>query len=752
MPRKKTTVSNNKKIVQKQNSRKRIREDIIAIVLFTLAVFFYLALKQYQGLPQDNEIIGIIGIYLILFLETIFGQATLLVPIFLLLWAIHIAVFKRYWSIRMWGITLLIMSILISKSIYSIPGGLNPLEAGMKGLGGGYLGGIIAFVLNKLLGYIGSLILLSLTYILAILLIFEKTISEIYHLILMILKKIWSKISDFSFYESDESDESEVSQEIIKPTISKRSNEALIIDNLNKETVQSNEMNFSSIIDIKEIPQEIAILKENKTSENLIKKKAEGTFSDYKKPNIEILTLFKNEKSIDKKDIKSSIKILEDTLSSFGINVKVNQVSCGPTITRYELTPAPGVKVSKIVSLADDLQLNMATAGIRIEAPIPGKSAIGIEVPNSRTSSVGLRSIISSASFKNLNTPLAFALGEDISGNSVVANLANMPHLLIAGSTGSGKSVCLNSIIMSFLYNTSPDELKLVLIDPKMVELTIFNGVPHLMVPVVTDAKKSSLVLRWMVTQMEKRYRLFSEKGVRDIYRYNQIAEEFLPFIVIVIDELADLMMVSPVEVEDTICRLAQMARAAGIHMIVATQRPSVDVITGLIKANIPSRIAFAVSSNGDSRTILDMAGAEKLLGKGDMLFYPLGAIKPFRVQGSYVSDAEIEKTMEFITAQLPTENKTEENTEIETRLNDMEEEKDIEDDLFWEAVSIFIDNEKASASLLQRKLKIGYARAARLVDLMEDKGIVSELEGNKRDILISREQFKKLYDKTNIC
>lgn len=312
---------------------------------------------------------------------------------------------------------------------------------------------------------------------------------------------------------------------------------------------------------------------------------------------------------IDKKNIKESIATLEDTFTSFGISVKVNQVSCGPAVTRYELTPAPGVKISRIISLTDDLQLNLAAPGIRIEAPIPGKSAIGIEIPNAKISSVGLRNILASSAFRNLNSPLAVALGEDITGNSVVAKLSDMPHLLIAGSTGSGKSVCLNGIIMSMLHNATPDELKMVFIDPKMVELAIYNGIPHLMTPVVTDPKKAAVILRWMTTEMDKRYKLFAEKGVRDIYRYNQNAAEKMPFIVIIIDELADLMMVSPVEVEDSICRLAQMARAAGIHLIVATQRPSVDVVTGIIKANIPSRIAFAVSSQADSRTILDMGG-----------------------------------------------------------------------------------------------------------------------------------------------
>ncbi|MDD3365372.1 MAG: DNA translocase FtsK, partial [Syntrophomonas sp.] len=470
----------------------------------------------------------------------------------------------------------------------------------------------------------------------------------------------------------------------------------------------------------------------------------------YVKPSFEMLSIVESDRTIDKKNIKDSIAVLEDTFASFGVSVKVNQVSCGPAVIRYELTPAPGVKVSKIISLSDDLQLKLAAKGIRIEAPIPGKSAIGIEVPSSKVSSVGLRSLLTSTNFKKLNSPLAFALGEDISGSAVVAKLSDMPHLLIAGSTGSGKSVCLNSIIMSLLYNATPDELKLVFIDPKMVELTIYNGIPHLMTPVVTDAKKASVVLRWMTTEMEKRYKLFAEKGVRDIYRYNQ-ASPALPFIVIIIDELADLMMVAPVEVEDSICRLAQMARAAGIHLIVATQRPSVDVVTGIIKANIPSRIAFAVSSQTDSRTILDIGGAEKLLGKGDMLFSPVGAVKPYRVQGAFVSDHDIEITVNYIKEQVTTGENVDQLQGLESSLEKMD--VDYEDEMFWDAVKVLVQNKKASVSFLQRKLRVGYSRAARLMDLMEERGIVSESDANKkREILIDEEQMEKLYANNKLC
>jgi S-DNA-T family DNA segregation ATPase FtsK/SpoIIIE len=541
------------------------------------------------------------------------------------------------------------------------------------------------------------------------------------------------------FYEAEE--------EQNKPLPAARKTEPIIIDHGTETPVT--EKPSQHWVEMKVIP-EVDINQENipanpPPNKPILSKGAKLEDNPlYEKPPLELLSEINSERSIDKKNIKESISVLEETFANFGIGVKVNQVSCGPAVTRYELTPAPGVKVSRIISLTDDLQLNLAAPGIRIEAPIPGKSAVGIEVPNSKILSVGLRSLLSSSAFRRLNSPLAFALGEDISGAAVVANLMDMPHLLIAGSTGSGKSVCLNCIIMSLLYNSVPDHLKLVFIDPKMVELTVYNGIPHLMCPVVTDPKRAAVVLRWMVNEMEKRYRLFAEKGVRDINRYNQVAQEKMPFIIIVIDELADLMMVAPVEVEDSICRLAQMARAAGMHLIVATQRPSVDVVTGVIKANIPSRIAFAVSSQADSRTILDMGGAEKLLGKGDMLFFPVGAVKPYRVQGAYVSDKDIETTVEFIKQQSYQAVDESQVKEMEFSLEQADLEQ--EDELFWDAVAVFVDSEKASVSLLQRRLRIGYARAARLVDLMEERGIVSPLDAsNKREILIDSEQLERL-------
>lgn len=729
------------KTIEKPLIINNIKLEIISILLFVLAIFIYISVSRFQGMPEDIEFIGLFGTYIMKSLVYIFGEAAIFTAFFILFWSIHIGIQKEVWSIRMWGIGLLFLSIVVAIGIYNIPGGMTPFEAGQRGMGGGYLGGFAAYLWTKLLGQIGSAIILFLSVIISLLMIINKPVRDITNILTNYLKIFGEKFSNWFFINDEEENK--------KPTVDIR--EPVLINNPNLENELSIPPTFTEQKIQLVVPPKIETYAPSYTEDELKTgretPKLESIDSksyDYKKPPLDLLTDITAERSIDKKNIKESITILEETFSNFGILVKVNQVSCGPAVTRYELTPAPGVKVSKILSLTDDLQLNLAAPGIRIEAPIPGKSAIGIEVPNVKVSSVGLKNLLQSASFKKLKTPLAFALGEDITGNTVVARLNDMPHLLIAGSTGSGKSVCLNSIIMSLIYNTNPEELKLVFIDPKMVELTVYNGIPHLLTPVVTNPKKAAVVLRWMVTEMEKRYRLFAEKGVRDILRYNQVSDESMPFIVIVIDELADLMMVAPVEVEDTICRLAQMARAAGMHLIVATQRPSVDVVTGIIKANIPSRIAFAVSSQADSRTILDMGGAEKLLGKGDMLFFPVGAIKPYRVQGAYVSDSDIEKTVEFIKEQGQAVTNTEELEEIEASLENIELE---EDELFWEAVNIFVDDQKASVSLLQRRLRIGYARAARLVDIMEDRGIVSKLDNNRRrEILIDSEQLEKLH------
>ncbi len=445
---------------------------------------------------------------------------------------------------------------------------------------------------------------------------------------------------------------------------------------------------------------------------------------------------------------------LEQTLESFGIQSKVVNITSGPVITRFELTPGAGVKVSKIVSLADDIALNLAATGVRIEAPIPGKSAIGIEVPNTEISPVALRSLIDSQEFQNSSSVMTAVLGRDIPGNPVISDLSKMPHLLIAGATGSGKSVCINSILISILYKASPDDVKIIMIDPKVVELTAYNGVPHLLAPVVTNPKKAANTLQWAVAEMTRRYALFAENQVREVQAYNSLVEhndelEKLPLILIVIDELSDLMATSANEVEDAIARLTAMARAAGIHMIIATQRPSVDVITGVIKANIPSRISFAVSSQVDSRTILDVAGAEKLLGKGDMLYFPVGAAKPIRAQGAYVIDKEVERVTSFLKKQRVTDYDSQITGSIEkgSGANGLGDAGgNGEDELFPDAVEIIIETGYASISLLQRRINIGYPRAARLIDRMHERGFIGGFEGSKpRKVIISREEWNEV-------
>ena len=477
---------------------------------------------------------------------------------------------------------------------------------------------------------------------------------------------------------------------------------------------------------------------------------------NYEYPSIELLAEPKEGEVFDRKAIHGVAVRLQKTLASFGVDARVTNITKGPTVTRYELTPSTGVKVSKIVNLSDDIALNLAAKSIRIEAPIPGKAAVGIEVPNAVTESVMLREVIESDTFKNHKSKLAYALGKDAAGEVRVGDIAKMPHMLIAGATGSGKSVCINSIIVSLLYKSKPSEVKMILVDPKMVELSGYNGIPHLLIPVVTDPKKAAGALNWAVQEMVNRYNLFASKGVKDIKGYNAVMEKDeegvkLPQIVIIIDELADLMMVAPNDVEDAICRLAQMARAAGMHLIIATQRPSVDVITGIIKANIPSRIAFTVSSQVDSRTILDMAGAEKLLGKGDMLYYPVGETKPLRMQGTFISESEIESIVEEIKANSNVKYSNEIIESIEkangknSKAGD-DEEQDDADELLNDAIDLVMDMGQASASMLQRRFKIGYSRAGRIVDQMEARGLISGYDGSKpRQVLISKEEWQEL-------
>ena len=502
--------------------------------------------------------------------------------------------------------------------------------------------------------------------------------------------------------------------------------------------------------------------------EATIKAQEEKPQKAYKTPPLSLLNRGKKTGGDSDAHLRATALKLEQTLQNFGVKVHVTNASCGPSVTRYEIQPEQGVKVSKIVGLADDIKLNLAVTDLRIEAPIPGKAAVGIEVPNNENTAVMLRDLLESNEFKNSKSGISFAVGKDIAGKTVVADIAKMPHLLVAGATGSGKSVCINTLIMSIIYKASPEDVKLIRVDPKVVELSVYNGIPHLLIPVVTDPKKAAGALNWAVAEMEKRYKLFADYNVRDLKGFNEKIEQMepgdgvpkkMPKIVIIVDELADLMMVAPGEVEGAICRLAQLARAAGLHLILATQRPSVNVITGLIKANMPSRIAFSVSSGVDSRTIIDMNGAEKLLGKGDMLFYPTGYPKPVRVQGSFVSDKEVQKVVDHLIEHNGNASYSEEieehvnsstgtNTGIPGAASDGGNDRDT---YFVEAGKLIIDKDKASIGMLQRMFKIGFNRAARIMDQLAEAGVVGEEEGTKpRKILMSPEEFEQ-YIEENI-
>ena len=596
----------------------------------------------------------------------------------------------------------------------------------------GVIGAIIASLLNIAIGYIGLYVALVLCFLFLIAVIMNLTLKELFQKFFAFVKK---SILDII----NKMDQSKRNNNIKKSRVTKQNK---ITKDINSKSHIKEKSDFKKTIDFESPKPKLNDYKSNEKDSGELSGQSNYTF-----PPLELL---KNAEYFEDNDdsVLEKAKMIEDTLKNFSIDATVVQIDRGPTVTCYELEPKPGVKVSRIVNLADDLSLSLATSGIRIQAPIPGKSVVGIEVENDVKNSVMLKEILMSDNFVKEKSLMPIALGKDISGKCIVTSVDKMPHLLIAGATGSGKSVCINTIIMSILYKSNPNDVKLILIDPKVVELSIYNNIPHLAIPVVTDPKKASAALNWAVREMERRYQIFSENHVRDIKAYNKKNKndelEKLPYIVIIIDELSDLMMVSANDVEDAICRLAQMARACGIHLIIATQRPTVDVITGTIKANVPSRISFAVSSQIDSRTILDQSGAEKLIGRGDMLFFPSSMSKPSRVQGAFISDEEVDNVVKFLINKNETNYKEEIIEDI-----DKSETIDIDDDdtdiLFTDAVEIILNEESASISLLQRKLKIGYARAGRIIDQMEEKGIVGPSEGSKpRKILIPKDYLER--------
>ncbi|WP_100373802.1 DNA translocase FtsK [Bacillus sp. FJAT-45037] len=537
--------------------------------------------------------------------------------------------------------------------------------------------------------------------------------------------------------ENDRAMEAVTGKEQPKAIITKSSSPNRVVENTPKQPSTKEKK--------EEIPFNVMMLPQDRKQKK-VQPQQVSVHSEYQHPSIQLLKYPEHQEDQDGEWLKEQAEILEETLLSFNVDAKVVNVTKGPSVTRYEIHPARGVKVNKVTSLTDDIKLALAAKDIRIEAPIPGKNTIGIEVPNRVSKPVFLREILRRDVFTKPDSPLTVALGLDISGQPIVTDLRKMPHGLVAGATGSGKSVCINSVLISLLYKANPDEVKLLLIDPKMVELAPYNKLPHLVTPVITDAKQATAALKWVVAEMERRYELFSQQGVRDVARYNELYSESkekpaLPYLLVVIDELADLMMVSPQDVEDSICRIAQKARACGIHLLLATQRPSVDVITGLIKANIPTRIAFSVSSQTDSRTILDMSGAERLLGRGDMLFHENGAPKPVRVQGTFVSDEEIEDVLAFVKKQREPEYLF-----APEQLQKMQSHADQDDDLLEEACYYVIQQGGASASSIQRRFRVGYNRAARMIDMMEDMGVISEAMGSKpRHVLVDEIELEQL-------
>ncbi len=763
---------------RKKRSQGDMQGQVKGILLVALAVFCYV------GLVQTDQTGGV-GLVVSTFLRTLAGEAALAVPLFIGIMGLRLVIpGERFdFKSRMTGLLLLSVLAMIWIHLQYMLGRMPYLAAdnlvmgsfmpGLQGEGGGTIGAAFAVAFYFSIGVTGTRILLFALTLISVLMIANISINRLLNLLLKALEnmqQILKKLSRGFFSLAGKG--AVVSRDRIKDAAEKRKNTAELKQAgpaLEKAPAEPpappvqvwNEP--AGGIENKSIQetggyQDERRLKidqgDEKTKEAdlpAVIGKRGRSFSSYIFPPVDLLSLPRSNGDRQLKNSRERARKLESTLQNFGVQARVTHVQSGPTVTRFEVQPEAGVKVSKIIGLSDDLALNLAAPLVRIEAPIPGKAALGIEVPNSVISLVHLREVIEEKNYKRSNSPLTIGLGKDITGVPVIADLAKMPHLLIAGATGSGKSVCLNTLVTSILYKAHPEQLRFMMIDPKVVELSAYNGIPHLLMPVLTDPRKASLALRNMVREMGRRYDLFANLGVRDIGTYNEMSAkddqlERLPFIVVIIDELADLMHVSPGEVEDAIARLAQMSRAAGIHLIVATQRPSVDVLTGIIKANITSRIAFTVSSQFDSRTILDMAGAEKLLGRGDMLFYPVGAVKPFRVQGAFIREEEVKQITDFIKEQGLVEDDT--GSAFLESPEEVEEEET--DALFADAVDLVVRTGQASISLLQRRFRIGYTRAARLIDDLERRGVVGQFEGSKpRQILITSEQAAKICEES---
>jgi len=799
--RKKSTSSNKKTV---NNDKVQIlKKEISGIFIIAFAVFLIV-------ITRKESQTGIIGKSINVFILSVFGSGSNILPYAILLIGIMrilniVILDDRNQIIAVVGffVCYIMYCALRDTAVYNMLVTDNKfnemlntsIDFGTQNLGGGILGNVITYICVKLVGKNGTIIILGTMLFTFTILITNQSIIGGITKVIEFIKKIMNHIYDFIFVEIEEEEENnnkkqkkskkEIanfigSDENIKifdytntqADIKKPSNDItqLKIDEMKKvdklkgaNIVNASEPQVEHVENKNDVALKEEIVKpvkENKFVEKEITDdiiNIAGNLSDkalikYKLPASSLLDTAPNHVKGDKDDrddLRKEAEKLIETLGNFNIQCNILQINKGPTITRYELQPAPGIKVSRITSLTNDLAMALATSEIRMEAPIPGKSAIGIEVPNKVKSSVYLRSLIDSKEYKAVKSNIPFALGKDIAGKNIIASIDKMPHLLIAGATGSGKSVCINSLIMSILYRAKPDEVKLILIDPKVVELSIYNGIPHLLIPVVTDPRKASNALNWAVTEMTTRYKVFAQNSVRDISSYNEKMvkenQDKMPQIVIIIDELADLMAVASSEVEECITRIAQLARACGIHLVIATQRPSVDVITGVIKANIPSRIAFAVSSYIDSRTILDSNGAEKLLGKGDMLYHPMGMAKPIRIQGTFISDDEIKRVVENIREQQ-IDIKSQRTNEI---IEEIEKTPNLEekvDEYLEQAIEMVVNDGQASASYLQRKFKVGYSRAARIIDQLEERGIVGGHEGSKpRKVLITKEELEEM-------
>jgi S-DNA-T family DNA segregation ATPase FtsK/SpoIIIE len=766
-----------------------VNPEIVGIV--------YIATGIILGIAIYTSLAGILSILAQRVSYAVIGIGANALPLYLIYFGFQYIKTRGNIEIKksFWGITILVIVIMLTFGIINIQsiGESSDFFANIKQIisddnqtmHGGILSYIICYPLNKIIGALGTYVILLTFSIIAIILIFDITLYDLglkaynkgEELRNVRSKRIKEKneyqVADEEFINIVDNNENKDKIADEKETFLSNVDKKIKILDFMKNSQENNELSpelkseISSDIQVESFveksSQNISHKKEKLDNDvkDVVNKEIQEHISEhkeqreYKHPSLELLKLNSNTKlnSSDKKELIENANKLEEILSNFGVDAKVTQVTKGPSVTRFELQPSPGVKVSKIVNLSDDIALGLAASGIRIEAPIPGKAAVGIEVPNGKQTPVFLREVLENDEFINSKKNLAFALGKDISGKCVVGDLCKMPHTLIAGATGSGKSVCINALIISLLYKYNPDEVKLLMVDPKVVELNVYNGIPHLLIPVVTDPKKAAAALNWAVNEMTNRYKLFADSGVRNMESYNELynkgaIEQKLPYIVIIVDELADLMMVCPNDVEDYIGRLAQMARAAGMHLVIATQRPSVDVITGVIKANIPSRISFAVSSQIDSRTILDGSGAEKLLGKGDMLYYPVGESKPLRVQGCFISEEEVEQVVSFIKSEQGDINYEEDiidhiNNNSDSKTSDPNEKDEEVDELLSEVINVVVEYGQASTSFIQRKFRIGFNRASRIMDQLEERGIISEKDGSRpRQVLVSRQQL----------